>query len=272
MSVLGGDLGNYQVVGNLQQQQEEAQQKTQEQIEKEEKDRLRIHCDKKFPDLIATAYSDTIKFPKEINAMFRTVFADWHGSRMEVVQNRQLFTTIHFHEIPEGSVPKDQYRGIERIIDKNSLRNSDSRIDALNHMASFGHRNLYRLTNEAKQMLKDVVPVQFINHKNGSVDWNKVVSEGSVQAENGYGTVAILQIVVDINRVLKLMYGDKSDDDGDFQYMVNVGNPINPVPSPAGLITNQWQLFIMRCNTKDVRYLASEYGFRFGNNNGIITD
>ena len=268
-----GSLDGYKLVGNMQQQQEEAKQKTVEQLEKEEKERVRIKAgSRNFPDLIATVYSDTVKFPKEVNSLFRSVFADWHGTKIELIQNRQIFTTIHFHEIPEGSEGDSLYRGIERTVTKESLSSADSRIDALNHFASFGHRNQYRLTKEAKQILKDVVPVQYINHKNGNVDWNKLVSEGSIPSDMGYGMIATVQVVVDINRILKLMYGDKDEEGNKWQYMATIGNPINPAPSPAGLIASQWQLFLMRCNVKDVEYLAREYGLRFGSDNGIITD
>lgn len=250
--------------------QQQAQQQQQEKAAP-----LHITTEKlDFPDLIATMYSDTEKLCYLINSLFRPVFSDYYGSKVEIVQNRQLYTTIYFHDNGLNNTTSGQYRGIERIIDKNNLNNAEDRINAINKFmtTTVNNRKFYKLTNEAKQLLKDVIPSQFINKANGHVNWDNLMRECTSQNQFGQSQICI-QIVVDLVRIIKLLYGARSDNGGVWNYMINVGSPINPINTPnGGILSNKWQIFIMRTNSKDVTEVAAQYGFTYGGNDmGIIT-
>lgn len=224
-----------------------------------------------FPNLIATLYNDTIGLCQLINGLLRPVFSNYHGSKIEVVQNRQLYTSIFFMDTGKDPEP-GQYVGIERIIDKNSLNNADARIDAINRFNNLGVRKFYRLSKEAKELLQDIIPTQFINKSNNSVDWDKIVNEGTYQGQYNQSQI-IVQVVVDLVRIIKCIYGERTSDGGYWNYQINIGAPINPINTPVGgVIANKWQIFIMRVNSKDVNDLAIKYGYNYGGNDmGIIT-
>ena len=102
----------------------------------------------------------------------------------------------------------------------------------------------------------------------------KIVYESSANLVTGSNQpIPYVQVAVDVNRILQCLYGGRSDDvNGQWQYMINVNNPISPVSTPHGTISNKWQLFITRVNTQDAQDIASQFGFVIGNNNmGIIT-
>ena len=228
-----------------------------------------------FPSLFEVMYTDTEEIPTFINSLLRPLFVDFYGSKVEIVQNKQLYSTIFFTE-KFGYDNKDHeegpYAAIERIVKKDNSRSADARIQSINHLSNYGRTKLFKLTVKAQEALQDIIPVNFINRDTGKVDWNRIVYESSGMLTPG-STVATpyVQVVVDLNRILQKLYGDVVNGN-EWQYMVNVNNPIAPVATPHGTISNKWQLFITRVSTTWAREIASQFGFVIGSNNmGIIT-
>jgi hypothetical protein len=243
--------------------------------ESKERYKIQVPVTSAFPSLFEVMYTDTEEFPTFINGLLRPMFVDFYGSKVEIVQNKQLYSTIFFTE-KFGYDNKDHqdgpYAAIERIVKKDNNRSADARIQSINHMSNFGRTKLFKLTTEAQESLQDIIPTNFINRDNGKVDWNKIVYESSGMLTNGSTQATpYVQVVVDINRILQKIYGGLNDGN-EWQYMVNVNNPIAPVATPHGTISNKWQLFITRVSTSWAREIASQFGFVIGSNNmGIIT-
>ena len=162
---------------------------------------------------------------------------------------------------------------LERIIKKDDPYSAESRIKSINSLSSFGRTKIFKITDKAKEMLLDVIPTAFINVKKGKVDWDKIVYENTANLIPGSPQpVPFVQVAVDVNRILQCIYGGKSNDAHGWQYMINVNNPISPVATPHGAVSNKWQLFITRVNSIEAQTIASQFGFVVGNNNmGIIT-
>ena len=277
MSILGSNGLNSPIgaIGaQLQDQKNNNSRKSKEELAKWDASRLHISTEPKdFPDLIATMYADTQTLSMAINGVLSPIFSDYYGSKVEIVQNRQLYSTIFFSEDASKKALKDQFKAIEPVISKDQLNSADNRIAAFNHLASFGKRNMYKVTKEADEMLRDIIPDGAINKDNGNVDWNKIMQEGSFNQQGIWSSRTYVQISIDLGKMLKVMYGGISSDGGEWEYMVNVGAPINPVMTPLGdTRANKWQLFIMRCNSRDVKDMARSLGFAFGNDLNIITD
>lgn len=224
----------------------------------------------KFPTLVDILYNDTTGLAAMVNSLFRPVFSQYKGSKIEVVQNRQLLCSIFFvDKAPE----EGKYKAIQSIIDKDN-NSSESRIFAMNQFFSFknGNRKWYKLTNEAKDLLLDFIPNQFFDG-NGKVRWDNAVREGSYQLA-AFTQEVYIQVAIDLYKVLKAVYGSDAPDGGKWQYQVNIGFPVNPVNTMVGQqVANKWQVFIMRVNSKDVDSIASQYGFATASNQmGIITN
>lgn len=262
------------IVGEFGVRQEHAKRKTKEELAKWDKDRLHLEMTiKEFPDLISTMYSDTQMLSMAINNIMNKVFVDYYGAKIEIVQNRQLMTSIFFSEDSTKKAAPGQYKAIEPIISKEKMSSADSRIAAINHVADFGSRHLYKMTNQADQLLRDVIADNVINRDTGKIDWNKIMLEGSFNQQGIWSARSYVQISIDLKKVLKVIYGDRTSDGGQWDYMVNVGNPINPVTTPLGETrANKWQLFVMRANRKDVEEMARALGLTWGTNDlNIVT-
>lgn len=246
-------------------------QNNNQQQENNDQSRLVVTQPVPFPALFEVMYTDNEELPTYINGLFRPLFYDYYGSKLEIIQNKHLHLTAFFVESrPEGN----KLPAIERILDRRAESGiADARIQTLNHMSSFGKTKLFKLTKHAEQILGQLVPPNFVNQFKKTVDWNKVTTENSIMLMNGTSqSVPAVQVVLDINKVLQHIYGGISDEKEQMQYMVVVKNPINPVSTPAGAISNKWQLFITRVNTAEAQAIASQFGFVIGSNNmGIIT-
>lgn len=230
----------------------------------------------KFPSLFEVMYTDTEEFPAIINGLLRPLFVDYYGSKVEIVQDKKLYATIFFTEKYNYDYQNEPENGkcaaIERIIKKNDKQTADARIQTLNHLSSYGKTKMFKLTYKAQEMLQDIIPDKFINVAKNKVDWGKIVYESSGLLFNGFGQATpYVQVVVDVNKILNHLYGVTAEGN-QWQYMINVNNPIAPVATPHGTIANKWQLFITRVSTIDAQNIASQFGFVIGNNNmGIIT-
>lgn len=272
MATLNVGYGN-QFVGDLQQQQDQQPQSKDKKQHRPHK--IEVAEEFPFPSLFEVMYTDTEEFPAIINGLLRPLFVDYYGSKVEIVNNKQLYTTIFFTEkygfdYSQNERDDCQYAAIERILKQNENNSAEARIQTLNHLSNFGRSKMFKLTDRAKEMLKDIIPTSAITQK--GVDWNKVVYESSALLMNGQSQpTPYVQMVVDVNRILQCIYG-RNAGGAEWQYMVSVNNPISPVSTPHGTVSNKWQLFITRVSSTYAQNIASQFGFVIGSNNmGIIT-
>ena len=228
-----------------------------------------------FPALYSTAYFDTQSLCKLINNLFKDLFQDYYGSRIEIVQNRSLMCSIFFSDNSSFQTNEAPYRAIEPILQKDKIKSGEDKINAFNHVTSHGRQNNYQLTEQGKQLLSRVINNSFVNNMNGKIDWKKVTAEGSFQTNAGmYGsTKSYFQVMIDLVKILKAAYGSITDDGGRWQYSIDIGNPINPAQVGNGnTLANKWQIFVTRVNSNDVNKIAEEYGYTIDINNiGIVT-
>ena len=257
-----------------------SQQKTKEETQKEKEQKkalehLHIYLPNKmpFPDLISTMYQDTNSFASLICGLLSNVFSDFYGAKLEVVNNYRLVGRVFFSY--NGNKPgPNQYLALKNINDKSNLNTISDKINAINRITNVStYRKNYELTDEAKVLLRDIIPNKFFDNNNKKkVNWEQLTKEGSLQTAYGHPKI-FLEIEVDLIKIIGIIYGTKSNDGGVWSYQINLGAPINPVNTPMNtVIANKWQVFIMRTNSRDVQEVASQYGFSYdGNNMGIVT-
>jgi len=260
--------------GSIGASQEERHKLNQKERKDFEESRLKFEIEpQEFPDLVRAMHTDTQQLSITINALMRAIFADYYGCKIEITNNRALLASIYFSEEPSHK-NTGKYNGIERIVNKSTLNNAEGRIEALNQFSAFGRRNVYKITKEADQLLRDVIPNQFINKETLKVDWSKVTNEGSVQSNGIYQCRIYVQVMIDINKVLKILFG-AGDENYEAQYAVQVGAPINPSMTSMGEFrSDKWHLLLFRSNSSAVRQLASDLGYNFGSSAdlGIVTE
>lgn len=256
--------------------QHSAKEMTEKEIQEFESKRKHITLQDlpEFPQLMSTMYTDSYKFCQSIGNLLRPIFNDFYGARLDVVQNQGIYLYAFF---TPTNAAKDSRKinAVEPIVDTKS-KSSDSIINAMNHLYSYGSSKTMKITKEADELLRDIIHDGAINYKTTKVQWDRVAREGNVSEANGFNYSSnrpVMQIMLDPNKLLKVMYGDRTTDNGTWEYMITVGNPINPTRNAFGeLSASTWQLFIMRCNSRDVKAKAADLGLVFGGNDlGIIT-
>lgn len=238
-----------------------------------EKTSIEINNHSKFVPLLDSRYIDSTQFCEEIsNVLFSSIFKDFYGSRVEIAPNHMIGLSIFFREQTEA--PDDtRPNGIERTVTQESMRDMDARIRNYNNSLrqNSTYKNQFRLTKEAKDLLDDLIPAFYKN--NGKVDWGRASEEENNRSLMNNNQQTCIKVHLDIHKVVKVFYGAKDDQTGEpYQYMVSLGNPINPIYTQGGgFMTSQWQLFIHRLKTKETEKLARMYGMSSQNNLGIIT-
>ena len=236
------------------------------------KEKLSFHVTQALPfeNLIQTMYSDSSAFCNEaINPLMRMVFNDYYGSKIEVAQNKSIITSLYFAE--NNIKDEGKTNAIERVITSDSLRDIDNRIKMVNNtIGSKSYQNQFKLTQDGKDILEDIVP-SGVRQSNGKINWGAITSEGILKNTFGMNNdVIYIQVVVDINKIIPLIYGSKDGDDT-YQYMVTIGNPINPQTTyGCNIIVKQWQMFVMKLSSNATRKIAQQYGISGQNNLGII--
>jgi len=239
----------------------------------EKKDKLVLELDTpvQFESLIQTAYYTTCSFCDEfINPLFHNVFSDFYGSKIEIANNRSLITVLAFYE---NNIDDTRVKGIERTI-ANGSNDVDSRIKLINNtLASDRYHNQYKLTQDCKDLLESIIPGA-ARQQNGKIRWNDISGENCISNNfnfvSGNQSQVIIQVQIDINKLLRVIFGAKNADDS-FQYMAVLGNPINPVSGFGGqLIVKNWQLFVMKLSNKAVNEVTKSYGVSGQNNLGFI--
>ena len=254
----------------MEQQEKEEIKDRKETRPKENSTKACIGClNAPFPGLLTTAYTDTSDMVTLFNNFFSPLFPFNYGCNIEFDRNRMITVRICFVDsgIPERA---GQYKVLEQVVDKNRINSSiDARIDFYN--SNFANNNglrneTYKLRDKAKEVLKEIVPSYFFNG-NGKVNWKECSGEISI---NNFGKAVIgYQVIVDFNKLLKKLYGEVCEDGSKWNYAVLIGNPINPVRAYDGsLISEKWQLFILRVKDKDVYDIITQYnGYQqFGGN------
>lgn len=231
-------------------------------------------------NLTESLYMDSVEMSELISDVMHQLFADFFGAKIVInPQYREPICTLYFAEDGNNNTG---YHAIDRIISKNS--DAEDRIKFVNRMSTTGHhQSLFKLTEDGKDLLGDIIPNYARNANNHKINWEKITQEESYIDSSIYGinnSIPLLAVVVDLNKLVRIMYGASQQiidpdtgavtDTVNYQYKVNVGNPINPANTGNGnTIANRWQLFIVRLNMNIANGIAAKYGLNAGNNLGI---
>jgi len=231
-----------------------------------------------FPRLVETAIADTDTFAQLINNVFSPALPQYYGSKIEVVQNRNVLTTIYFtddgqHNDIEMGYDNENgpFKAITPILTAENNKSALTRMKAYNFIHSNGSTRpkTYKLTEEGKSLLSEFVPTQAINKKNNKINWDAIVHEQSFQ--EGFGrTTTVFGVTIDFNKLIRRIYDDGKHTK--YSYQVMIGNPVNNNLMTAGgyNVNTNWTMMIMRVENDDVVNLCRKFGFSASNNLGIV--
>ena len=224
-----------------------------------------------FPQLLSAGYVTTKDLSNLINSFYHAVFTDYYGSKLEVAANGQISIRLFFKPV-EGK-DSNLIFALENI---NNPSDTDaySRIERANRFNNpNGNYRNYKFTDDAKEMLSEFVISSAIN-RNGGVNWN-VVSEETTGSDNYNRPQIYVSLTCDIYKIIRKLYGDKTSNNGHWDYNIEVKAPIAPKMDPNGnIIATNYSLLLWRIDSSDVTALAARFGYGdFGTNSlGINTE
>jgi hypothetical protein len=230
-----------------------------------------------FPKLLETAIADTDTFAQLINNVFSPALPQFYGSKIEVVQNRRVMTTIYFtddgqHTDVEMGYDEENgpFKAITPILTSDNNKSAISRMKAYNFIHNNGTRpKQFKLTEEGKSILSEFVPSQAINQKNGKINWDSITAEQAIP--DGFGrSITAFAVTIDFTKLVRRIYAD--DKHTKYSYLIQIGNPVvNNLMTAGGYNINQnWIMFIYRVDADDVQALIRKFGFGTANNLGIV--
>ena len=233
---------------------EEKQQ--QQNSEKKEKLTLKVEQPYKFGGFFSTCPVKSTNLSRDVHELLSSFFCDVLGAKIIVDPNRnyQPSLIVAFKENLVDSSEDARFHGIERIINKNN-NDQISTIKTLQRNNIIGGSH-YKLTDDLKELLEDVVPSYAYNQNTHKVNWKIITKEESVNnVYNNYGqNYAIVSIALDLNRMCKYLFG----------------NIMNPMYNTSGaIVSGEWTLFIHRIDDGTMNKVANDMGYGIINNLGF---
>ena len=221
---------------------------------------LRLKIDKfdEFKSTVGTSLITSMKLTKKINGLFRSAgIADFYGTTLRLNESTGQLELSAFFK-PSNNIEDGRIYFAEPA----AYQHRQSASSAFNRIASLNSRNAGR-TIQISQDGKDVFEELIFRNYNQKIDWNRyateVVENGSFNNYNIYLKVQN----IDINKVLKKIWGDKAEDGSRLDYQVSIARFISGSPNMV--------LSVQQLNEKVLNNLAEEIGIIGGTGSlGIV--
>ena len=223
------------------------------------------------------------EFCEKVSNVFRTVFADFEGSRMDpdLTTGIPAITLVFNHlERPDCDLPYACTKDIDTKTQSDTVRR------VRNYTNRLMTGDTYHMTEDGKDMLEQfIMNIPRVRDKNGSVKWKEVimnVADGTAPAKNQqYTCVSFL----DVNLISKFLFGSESvyiiDPNGDpddprnrvVTHWIYTSKVMRSIPGTMSHIQGQvmhrdFVIKIERVKEEEVTRLGRKLGFGM-NANGL---
>lgn len=217
------------------------------QQERKKKARLYLEEPLEFVGTIDGHVTTTVDLAKNINSLFNTAFDDYEGSVISQNHLGELTASLFFRDTGAGN--------IEPIV-KPNVRGSNRTMSPAERVRNINLRNTnktYTLSEELKEILE-----QFLNipHK-GKPNWDRMYNEVSERMYGGMTNIYVRVDNININKVLKVLYGSETASGDRLEYNITVMKPVG-MNAPGA---NQNHIIkVDRLNVKEIERLANKVG------------
>lgn len=241
------------------------------------KERIELETKATFPELLSAGYMSLSDLSKLVNKLFFSVFDDFFGCKLELdPQSGRIQSRIFFSPSAEKSKDAAGCYAIEDATTGSNMNDIASRLSLANRLNNpNGNWKNLQLTKEGKEKLEDFLVGSAFN-RNGGINWGAVTNEVTTAPTQFARPQIFFSVDIDIYKVIRTIYGGKSNTGSKWNYNIEVKNPINPIQDPVtGKVTaTNFNLLIWRVDSSDVYRLAERFGFNgYGSNSlGINTD
>lgn len=242
---------------------------------------LEITTPEKFEKLASTTLETTQRLAKRINKLFSAAFVDYHGSVVtctagngNVALNQQFMVELHFKPVAVGQAESDGRVRAFKPIEEGTV-GTDIIAGLKNIYGSMRTSARFELTSEGAQILSEFMLPGTDNGKN--VDPWKASSFDTVKAEYvdtpqyGQSPIMVRITALDLNKLIRKIYGNKSEAGKKVEYGVIPYGPVTPNINNQMVQNNaNWRVMIMQIDAEKTFDLASEFGIIPAGNGGTV--
>lgn len=241
----------------------------------------RIHVDQpeKFDQLVSTALETTQKLAKRINALMHTAFVDYKGCVIytnpgngNVNPNNVFAVELHFKPVDASAVSmtetrKRAFRPIEESVNKQDIVANLQSIYGKNGSSKF------EMTIEASQILSEFMLNGLGIEENKPATYDRFKFEFQDNQTFGFGapSIAIKVAGLDIIKLIKKIYGSRSENGKKLEYIINPLGPVVPMGNQQVNASSNWRVAIMQLDTDNVFETATEFGFANAGMGPVVT-
>lgn len=252
------------------------QNNTEEPKVKEKVD-ISIPDDKKldFSALYDCKIMESVALCGLVSTMFHAAYSDFEGCDFQVPMlnqnqpNPNLIPTINLYFNHREQTPgAGQYRGVTKVIDDRTKNDVLRQIRVHDRKIQEGDR--YYLTEEGKDGITPyLVDIAAIKKNNGEYNWAKIVSLVSDPASPMMGIPNVpaqyTQVrFIDPVKILKAVFGDKDENGGRLEYLLQVTRRKMTNVGYTGQIayTNNWLLLVNRISEENLKEYVELLGLQ----------
>lgn len=236
----------------------------------------------KFEKLASTTMETTQRLAKRINKFFSAGFADYYGSTVvctagngNVNPNQQFMVELHFRPMTAGSInPNDKrVRAFKPIEESNT---GDDIVSGLKSFwGSMRTSSKFQLTEEGAQILAEFI-LPGVNNGTNVDPWKPstfatIKSEYVDTPQFGQSPVMVKVSAIDLIKLIRKIYGTKTEDGKRVDYGVIPYGPVTPnINNQMVQNSANWRVLIMQINADKTFDLASEFGLIPSGNGGTV--
>lgn len=204
---------------------------------------LKLEQPLEFKSTVSGIITTAMELSKQINGLFG-IFTDYEGCALKPNSNGEVSVTLYWRD--KGG------KEVVPIYEQNRGADVKSRIMNFNNIAR-GRNKTYKFADHVKEVLEQFVK----NPGNKNVNIDNMSYEAFEPTYGGAGTIYLQIDNIDINKILKTLYGDKAPDGSRYEYNVSFIKPINAMP---GIGVPNYLFKIDRLDSKQVEEIASKIG------------
>lgn len=234
---------------------------------------IEITQPEKFEALAATTMETTQRLAKRINKLFSTAFVDYYGAAVYCMAGNgnvgpQFSVEVHFKPMTIGSAPDDG-----RVRAFKPMEEGAAKSDVVSNLKKI-YGNLrssarFAMTSEAAEILSE-----FMMNGTGIDPFNvqtydRYKAEYTDNSTFGQTPVMVKISNLDLNKLIKKIYGNKNEEGKKVDYGVIPYGPVMPTANNAMNATANWRVIIMQIEAEKTFDLATEFGLIPASNGSI---
>lgn len=206
-----------------------------------------------FVETTSTSLTTTTELAMKINTILKSIFRDYHGCDIVVDNNSNIGITLVFRVLNDIN-KDDEKQQIFTFVDEKKGSGIVGKINLINSINDANQRHS-KLTDTGAELIYDMLaePVRrnMSPFKPNTID--KIIGETIEQiqysaTQNVYCSVP----GIDINRILGILFGSKSNNEGQIYYSIEVKRPVFP-QGAAGLVPSSRTSYIIELKKMTAR-------------------